>query len=624
MMNLNYFDPGLKKYYWIAALAAMGLVITSCTHFKDIFSKNNVPYQQTNTKRSRLGQVLPDLSLFPMNDTRFRLSELKNIKAIVITMRDISCPVSQKYGPLIAHIEQEYAPKGIQFIYSYVGQKKPEKNAKKDLKKFKFKGPYVIDTRQKIINTLGADTTGEVFILTPERKLIYKGPLDNSEYLLSSKSDDYKAKKHYVTDVLQAVTSGKEITPQVLEAPGKLISRPLLKKQVYFKDVMPVIQEKCTSCHNPEGTGLMNFISYEDIAGRGAMFRYVIERDLMPPWYVDPNTGPFRDDISLTLKEKALLLRWVDQGFPVRERKTLLWSKPKKVKSLKGKPDYVISLPEKVVVPAEGPPFYKRFVIQTSFKEDKWIKSVNFILKPKVTHHLVIYIMDASYKYKTENFDHNEKALNFLGSGSVTSKPSRIQNFNEQYNNAGVKLPRFSKIILEFHYETVGQRVIDNDSQIHINFYKKPPKYQLLYYGTSPDGINIPPYQSNYKLEDSYKIQETVPIIIIVPHMHLRGKANSIFVIDPKGGKKRIFGLDPFILTLERSYILKKPLVVHKGSVIKCINWLDNSADNPMNPAPEKSVTQGPFLTDEMSNCFFIFLVPVNTALTPSSIMKRL
>ena len=134
------------------------------------------------------------------------------------------------------------------------------------------------------------------------------------------KSIDSKIKNHYVVDRLKAIVSGKEISSRELQAPGKRISRPIVKRQVYFKDVAPIIKKKCTSCHNPEGTGLMNFISYEDIAGRGAMFKHVIEKDLMPPWYVDPNTGPFRGDISLTLEEKALLLRWAELGFPVRKR----------------------------------------------------------------------------------------------------------------------------------------------------------------------------------------------------------------------------------------------------------------------------------------------------------------
>ena len=627
---LNCFNLVLKRYCLAVFLATTGLGSVSCTHFihhfKDIFhSKKNVSYQQISTKQSLLGQVLPDLSLFPMNDTRFRLSELKNIRAIVITMRDISCPVSQKYGPLIAHIEQEYAPQGIRFIYSYVGQKNPEKNAKKDLRKFKFQGSYVIDIRQKIINTLGANTTGEVFVLTPERTLIYKGPVD-SEHHLSLKSVNRKIKNHYLADVLQAVVSGKEITTKELEAPGKLISRPVVKRQVYFKDVAPVIQRKCTSCHNPEGTGLMNFVSYKDIAGRGAMFKYVVERDLMPLWHVDPNTGPFRDDISLTVKEKALLLRWVDQGFPVKKggRDIVLWSKPKRVKRSKHEADYIISLPEKVTVPAEGAGFYKRFFIQTPFKKDKWIKSINFFAKSKVVHHFDLHIMEASYKYKGENFDYYGKALNYFS--AVQSKFNFLKewNINTQHKNAGVKLPRFSKLVLELHYETIGQTVIDDHSQIHIRFYKKTPKYQMLNYYTSPDDINIPPHHSNYKVETSYRLQETVPVVAIASHMHLRGKASSILVIDPKGVKKRIFGVDPFIKTFAKLYIFKKPLVIYKDSIIKCINWFDNSTDNPMNPAPEKSVNHGYFLTDEMSVCFFSLLAPFNTTLTRSSIMKRL
>ena len=210
-----------------------------------------------------------------------------------------------------------------------------------------------------------------------------KKPLDNNGHHLSLKSVGHKTKNHYVADVLKTIVSGKKMTPKELKAPGKFIPRPTVKKQVYFKDVVPIIKEKCTNCHNPEGTGLMDFINYEGIAGRGAMFKYVIEKDLMPPWYVDPNTGPFQDDMSLTLKEKALLLQWAKRGFPVskRGRKILLWSKPKTVIPLKHKADYVVSLPEKVMVPAEGASFYKRFVIQTPFKEDKWIKSVNFFFK---------------------------------------------------------------------------------------------------------------------------------------------------------------------------------------------------------------------------------------------------
>ena len=137
----------------------------------------------------------------------------------------------------------------------------------------------------------------------------------------------------------------------------------------------------------------MNFISYEAVAGRGAMFKYVIENDLMPPWYVAPNTGPWKNNISLTLKERVMLLKWAELGFPKKgKRKNLLWVKRKAEKD-KFPADYAIPLPEKVLVPAEGSTIYKTFIVQTNFKEDKWIRNVQFILKPKVIHHIAIYIM---------------------------------------------------------------------------------------------------------------------------------------------------------------------------------------------------------------------------------------
>ncbi len=68
--------------------------------------------------------------------------------------------------------------------------------------------------------------------------------------------------------------------------------------------------------------------------------------------------------------------------------------------------------------------------------------------------------------------------------------------------------------------------------------------------------INIPPFESNYKIETSYKMKKTMLLIDVHPHMHLRGKANSIFIIDPKGVKKRIIGLIT-VQTINKIHIQK-------------------------------------------------------------------
>ncbi len=372
----------------------------------------------------------------------------------------------------------------------------------------------------------------------------------------------------------------------------------------------------------------MDFTSYEDIAGRGAMFKYVIEENLMPPWYLDSNTGPWKNDLSLTVKEKAMLLKWADAGFPRKDKgKDVLetaWMKKRFEKKAQTSADYIIRLPEKVMVPAEGFSIYKRFVVQTNFKKDKWIKDVQFTLKPKVIHHFAIYVMKPTYIYskKNENFDYHNttsfnksfdyhtQAINFIRNSEF--KNNTADNEKDLYKNAGIKLPLNSKLVLEIHYEPIGKKVIDDYTQVAIGFHKKPPPYEVMTHYFYAKNINIPANTSNYKVEREDKIKEDRLLVGLNTHMHLRGKASSVFIIDPQGVKKRIFGIDPWTISFEQLYKLKKPLIISKGSTIKCINWFDNSIKNKLNPNPEKNVIEGLFLKNEMSNCVFKWLVPAN------------
>ena len=99
-------------------------------------------------------------------------------------------------------------------------------------------------------------------------------------------------------------------------------------------------------------------------------------------------------------------------------------------------------------------------------------------------------------------------------------------------------------------------------------------------------------------------------------HMHLRGKSGSIFVIDPGGKRKRIFGVNPWNIKFEQTYKLKRPLLIPKNSTIECVNRFDNSEKNIWNPAPEKYVYSGWFIKDEMSDCRLVLLYPSDTLWT--------
>ncbi|MCZ0932073.1 MAG: hypothetical protein OXJ52_02855, partial [Oligoflexia bacterium] len=98
-----------------------------------------------------------------------------------------------------------------------------------------------------------------------------------------------------------------------------MISRPVIKKKVFFNDVVSIIREKCVNCHHPKGIAPIDLSSYEKVASRHAMVKYVIENNLMPPHWLDPNTGPWKNDLSLTVYEKALLMKWLSTGLKINK-----------------------------------------------------------------------------------------------------------------------------------------------------------------------------------------------------------------------------------------------------------------------------------------------------------------
>ena len=182
-----------------------------------------------NIRKKPLAKEIEQVSFNPINSPSFRLSQLEKLKATVIVMRERDCPISEKYGPRLVKFEEYYNKKGIKFIFIYVGQVKPKENAKKDLEKFNFKSPYIIDKNQKIVKALGAKTTGDVFILNSNLKTVYRGPVDDQFHVSKSA---IKAKNHYVKDVLEKLSNGEKVIPKELLAPGCIISKPIKKKSI--------------------------------------------------------------------------------------------------------------------------------------------------------------------------------------------------------------------------------------------------------------------------------------------------------------------------------------------------------------------------------------------------------
>ena len=89
----------------------------------------------------------------------------------------------------------------------------------------------------------------------------------------------------------------------------------------FYKDVLPILQNKCQGCHRPGEAAPMSFLTYEATRPFSAAIRQAVITRKMPPWGADPAHGKFANDPTLSDAEKNTLLDWVDAKAPAGNRK---------------------------------------------------------------------------------------------------------------------------------------------------------------------------------------------------------------------------------------------------------------------------------------------------------------
>lgn len=164
-----------------------------------------------------IGREIPDLEFTDLNGKSGRLSELGGKKPVVILITGTGCPLCRKYAPSLAGLEKDYARRGVSFLF--VNPNRAEKAARVEeaVATHGFKGPYVRDEGHSIIRTLAAKTTTEAFVLTSDRKLVYRGAVDDQYGFGYSLNEP---RRTYLRDALDAVLQGKSPNVSATSAPG--------------------------------------------------------------------------------------------------------------------------------------------------------------------------------------------------------------------------------------------------------------------------------------------------------------------------------------------------------------------------------------------------------------------
>jgi hypothetical protein len=386
----------------------------------------------------------------------------------------------------------------------------------------------------------------------------------------------------------------------------------------FHKDVLPILQARCQSCHRPGEAAPFPLLSYVQARPWAKAMREAVVLRKMPPWFADPSAGHFRNDRRLSQGEIDTLVAWADAGAP--EGNSADAPPPAKFTDgwTIGKPDAVLEMPQAFDVPPNGLIDYQWILIRTGFTGDKWIQA--FECRPgerAVVHHIGAFwrrpgspwMADAKPGVpiaKPTSAPENGASDGLVGD-YVPGMPGLA--FPPGY---AMLLPAGADIMLQVHYTPNGKPARDI-SRVGFVFASQPPQHRVVNVGVTNMRFRIPPKDPSYRVDAQLTLGTEAQLLVLNPHMHVRGKAFEIRAVREGAEPEMLLRVPRYDFNWQLNYIPTDPLRFPAGTRVEATAWYDNSPNNPYNPDPQKEVGFGAQTSDEMMVGFLHLAVPAGT-----------
>lgn len=154
-------------------------------------------------------------------------------------------------------------------------------------------------------------------------------------------------------------------------------------------------------------------------------------------------------------------------------------------------------------------------------------------------------------------------------------------------------MPQFAGLGLQIHYTTTGKPERCRIS-VGLRFPRRVVEKRLHHFLLDPHGIQIPPGHGAHAMRSSRTLNHDVTLLGLFTHMHVRGKDMTFFADAPGQPRETLLQIPNYNFGWQLGYEIEPGTKrLPKGTKIEAIAHYDNSAFNPYNPDPKRTVPYG-------------------------------
>jgi len=389
----------------------------------------------------------------------------------------------------------------------------------------------------------------------------------------------------------------------------------------FSKDVLPILQKNCQSCHRPGEIGPMALLTYEQARPYARAMKRATESKKMPPWFADSSVQHYSNDMSLSTADIATIGSWADagapEGNPADAPPARQFGEGWNIVGAGKTPDKVVQMPAIYQIPATGTIEYTYIIIPTGFTEDTWVTAAE--IRPgnrTLMHHAVLYLRTPGSQWLHE-YPKNvpfvprprEGTEGRSSDGDRTAEGSLADEWLVGYvpgappytlpDDTAFLIKAGSDFVLQLHYTANGTAGVDQ-TRIGLNIAKQAPGKRAFIALVADPSFTIPAGDPAYSAKARFTLAADAEILGAGPHMHLRGKAMDMQAVYPDGSKETLFNVPRYDFNWQQLYQFGSGKKAPKGTRIEVTGTWDNSPSNRFNPNPQVDVKWGDQSWEEM------------------------
>jgi hypothetical protein len=357
----------------------------------------------------------------------------------------------------------------------------------------------------------------------------------------------------------------------------------------FSKDIAPILQRSCETCHRPGGGGPMSLITYDEVRRYASRIRQrTAIRDrmgTMPPWYAEKDIGiqHYKNDPSLSDEDLALIQAWVDNGAPEGDPADL--PEPRNWEGAAEwsiRPDLVITT-EPIVMEGDAPDWWGEIPsVPIPLEEDRYVRAI------QIREHNESEGAEDGRETVGGRFIVHHMIWNTRvpGTADGTFWPVHEVGRNPDLfaEGAGRVLHAGSEFASEsVHLHSNGRKTT---AYLEIGFEFFPEDYEPLYQGNitplaNGTDIDVRPGIENQELHAYTVVTQPTKIVSFEPHLHAPGQRMCLEAI--WGFKAETLSCVGYDHNWVRTYVFEEnyePLIP-PGAVLHIIGYMNNTETNP-------------------------------------------